>query len=236
MQTSHTGNSTKTESEETDADGTPEGEGARQGSISRVIIYKGASAGTPQDLSNPESFSARLSRARGGRVDSISSTDDEPSRRYDLSLDEGQLYSDTGLFMRFRNPEDTQFTGGDLLTDPDEPSYVVPQTAADALPFEVRDQLESAGFAMFTGAYSEEQERFYGVSLGWDEALASMDPVMIQMKLINETAITETPALDFVLAELQDVNPAEIARAREVGVRTVENNIQRGRKAFRGLL
>lgn len=231
---------TNSETESTAQTGEETQQKTGEDSVSRVIIYRGASAGSPEQLSQPESFSARLSRARGRGIGSVASTEEEetehPTRTYTVSLSEGQLYSETGLFMRFRNPEDTALTGGDLLTDPEEPSYVVPQPTVDALPFEVREQLNSAGFVLFTGTYSAEDERFHGVSLGWQNAVPNLDPVMIQMKLIHETEITEIPALDFVLAQFQDVSPQEIARARGVSVRTVKSNIERGQESFQALL
>jgi hypothetical protein len=133
-----------------------------------VVIHRGDSIDAYNDLDDPDSLAAQLACARGkATIDEVEVTESGTAYTYHMTVEDGNLKSQTGYFMRFADRQQLQLHSQDILSLDTLKSYPLPEPALESLPARLKADLEETGQLKIRAGYSYDAQQFFGVEKGW---------------------------------------------------------------------
>lgn len=229
----------------------PQPDGVGQNELHSILIRKGCSDINKPSFDDKTSLAASLARARGGggvseitsqpsvRETKLSETTSQLSPKesdfpgqitaYAVDFITNNVTSETGYYMTFVPEKYRNAHPFDIMSIPRLPTHPVPKSAVDNLPMKIRRRFKDEEYFKLTAAYNWDQERFFGVSLGWGAESSEQDLVDLFMELLKQ-GLSVTQAADFLIWDQGGLSVEEIAELREVRRDSIKKNINRAKR------
>jgi hypothetical protein len=200
-----------------------------------ILIRRGTSFDTYNNLNDPHSLESKLARSRGAGhlpfADQFN-TDDELSRPTEDSdtivrVEPGKINTKTGYMMMFVDPEYHDLHLYDIMSLLSLKSWPVPESALNSLPESIQGTLFTKDRVKIQGQYDSENQRFVDVKPGWK--VEPENRLDLLMKTIEKLDGRLAPAISLVIHEHGSdrwSNPNSIAEAREIEADTVRAQIE----------
>lgn len=193
--------------------------------VSYVLIHEASSLSDYENLQNPNSIEAQVSRSRG-KTNINDTVSTGSSTTYELTVSQGKLSIDTGYVVRFVNKEYHSLTVFDIIGLNEIQAYPAPEKMIESLPMKIVARLKEQGYVKVSGVYDSSQSIFRQPHLGWDDSVGT-DVWDKLMDVIEEVGSTP-PAVDYTYFKYGPGrwDLESIAESRNVQYDTVEENVE----------